>query len=193
MRFILNCSQQEIEQMHKDSAENRKSLSLWEHFQASVSLVHDSHYNAVLKDVPSRTFSYITLIRSLCSNRIVAFGESLERCLFSSCEPVKPETTLYDSCLLNAYKAYFPSIQILNPGKKSALSQSMPQLMGIVSHDGNLYVYVNVLVDDSVFDLIDIGDAVLPKGYSLVPIPDFRPLHGSLEEHILDSLVCTGG
>lgn len=166
------------------SAENRKSQELWDLFEKSTSLVEEDKFI-----MPHRQVDFITLIRSLYSNKIITFGNNT-MCTVRTCEPLQSrDMSLNDICITNAFKAYTQSFQVLNPGKQNALLNSQPQVMGVINYHNRLSVYLNVIVEDRVFDLLDIKDATLCHGAQLVPIPLFTPVKGSREELITDSLV----
>ena len=183
-KLAITGSLKDLKTLRALSAQDRKSQDLWNLFEKSVSVVPEEKFV-----LPSRQVDFITLIRSVYSNQMITFGHN-SMCTVRTCEPLTaPDMTLNDICITNAFKAYTQTFTILNPGKQSAIMNSQPQIMGVINYHDRLSVYLNVLVEDSVFSLLDVTDAILCEGAQLVPIQSFTPVKGSREELLVDSLV----
>lgn len=186
-KMAVTCSLKDLVSLRTMSTENRRSAELWKKFQDSTSIVDASKF--VLK---SRSVEFATVIRSVSSNKIITYACG-EKCAFITREPVPDSmSTFEDVCVSNAYTAYTRSFL---SDDFSILMNSAMQSMGVVFYHGRPIVYLNVLVHDSVFDLIENQDSrvKLAEFCSSQNIADFKPIKGSFEELICDSFVVVGG
>lgn len=185
-KMALSCSLKDLVSLRTISAESRKSAELWDKFQRSVSLVDESKF--VLR---SRCVEYATVIRSVSSNKIVTYAGG-SRCAFITREPVPDDmSTFEDVCVSNAYTAYTRSFLSED---FSILMNSAMQSMGVLFYHGRPIVYLNVLVHDSVFDMVENKDprVRLADFCSVDSISSFKAISNSFEELISDSLVLVG-
>lgn len=186
-KMALSCNLKDLSALRSMSAESRKSAELWSKFQECVSLVDESKF--VLK---SRVVEFATVIRSVYSDKIITFSGG-SRCAFITKEVVPDSLSTFDDvCVSNAYAAY---TRALISEDISILMQSDMQSMGIVFYGGRPIVYMNVLVQDEVFDMVlnHTGDVKVAEYCEISDISDFKPIGGSFEEAVADSLVIVGG
>lgn len=171
------------------SKANYKSAELWTLFSDSCSPVPEE------VPVPDKYLvQFVTLIRTVWDNRVLVYGNNSHTCLRRTSVPLSdPLMRLDEACTVNAHAALTNSFTIDNPGMQLRYAESAMQFMGVVFHDDKCFVYLNVLVKDSVFDLVEDGDAHFDSQTRLVPIQEFTPTPDTLDALLWSSIVKVKG
>lgn len=186
-KLAITCGISSLRELRHLSTKGRKSKELWEEFKRCSSLVSDSEFVT-----RNRIVEFATVIRSVNTNRLITHSCG-SRCAVITREPVKDEYATFDDvCIANAYAAYTRSVL---SDDLSLLARSTMQSMGIVFYSSRPIVYMNVLVQDEVFSMIESGlnNIRIPEYCSVCSIQEFNPISGSIEDLISDSFVVVGG
>lgn len=182
---MFNGDKRTLNELQSISRYDRKSKNLWEEYAKYVVLVDEK-----LPLTKRGTVKFLTAVRSTYSNRVLVYAGGSDFLIKSSVLVTSPDTTFNDLCVVNAHTAF---TSVVDAPNEVLAKHSDLQSCGIVCYNNQMFVYLNVLMDEVLTDMIECGEATLCNGAAIEEIIDFQPAPGSLSDYMKESLVIVGG